>query len=123
MPAYAAQFHPPAPVAAVVVAHFLTSHSVELTGKIDTGADLTVLPETLVQQLGLSPKGMVWTRGFDGTASRRAAYYVRLRVEGFNVPVVRCVTSARQDVLLGRNVLNRFVLTLDGPRLTFTLRP
>jgi hypothetical protein len=30
--------------------------------------------------------------------------------------------AARNDVLLGRNVLNRFVITLDGKALTFEMK-
>jgi hypothetical protein len=47
---------------------------------------------------------------------------VRLTVEGFDLPVVRCVTASRANVLLGRNVLNRFIITLDGKNLTFELK-
>ena len=122
MPSYNAAFTPPAPVAAVVVTHATRGTNAAISGKIDSGADLTVLPESLVAQLGLSANGRVWTRGFEGTYSHRLLYYVQMRVEGFNVPVVRCVASPRKDVLLGRNVLNRFVILLDGPNLTFSLR-
>ncbi len=122
MPEYDTQFTPPAPVAAVIVAHSTRGTNAALSGKIDTGADCTVLPESLVSQLGLSAKGRIWTRGFEGTYSHRPIYYVQMRVEGFNVPVVRYVASPRRDVLLGRNVLNRFVLLLDGPNLLFSLR-
>jgi len=58
-------------------------------------------------------------RGYDGTYSRRPVYYVRLTVEGFDLPAGRCVAADRANVLLGRNVLNRFIVTLDGKNLTF----
>jgi hypothetical protein len=43
-------------------------------------------------------------------------------VEGFALPSVRCIATDRTNVLLGRNVLNRFIVTLDGKSLTFALQ-
>lgn len=60
-------------------------------------------------------------RGYDGTYSRRQVYYVRLTVAGFDLPSVRCIAADRTDVLLGRNVLNHFTITIDGKNLTFAL--
>jgi hypothetical protein len=37
--------------------------------------------------------------------------------------VVRCIAADRLNVLVGRNVLNRFVITLDGRNLRFDLKP
>jgi len=36
---------------------------------------------------------------------------------------IRCVAVERTTVLVGRNVLNSFVLTLDGGQSRFELKP
>lgn len=123
MPAYDFAYNPPAPLAEVTIIHPVTAKkSAALRGKLDSGADVTVIPERLVGQLGISPKGRIWTRGYDGTYSQRPLYYIRLTVEGFDLAAMRCIAADRSDVLLGRNVLNRFIITLDGKNLTFELK-
>jgi len=124
VPAFDRDFTPPAPVADVVVTHPVSSvNSGGLRGKLDTGADLTVIPESLVPQLALGARAHVWARGYDGTFSQRPVYYVRLSLEGHELPAVRCIATDRRNVLVGRNVLNRFVITLDGRNLRFEVRP
>lgn len=123
MPAYDPAFSPPAPVADVTVVNPTTGvNSGALRGKLDSGADVTVIPQRLVAELGMTPRGRIWTRGYDGTYAQRLIYYVRLTVESFDLLTVRCIAADRVDVLLGRNVLNRFIITLDGKNLTFELK-
>jgi predicted aspartyl protease len=110
-------------VADITIAHPVTAvTSGPLRGKLDTGADLAVIPDEVVARLGLTPHRQVWARGYDGTYSQRGVYYVRLSIEKNEILAVRCLAGARDTVLVGRNVLNRFVITLDGRRLRFTLR-
>jgi predicted aspartyl protease len=124
VPSYDWSYYPPAPVAEVILAHPLTGVSTPtLRGKLDTGADLTVIPRRLILDLGLSPKANVRVRGYAGHYNSQAIYYVRLSIEGHVIPGIRCLATDREIVLVGRNVLNRFVITLDGERLAFSMRP
>jgi predicted aspartyl protease len=120
---YDRNFSPPAPVAEVAILHPVTGvGSGLLHGKLDTGADITVIPENLVSKLDLSANAYLWARGYDGTFSHRPVYYVRFSIEGNELLAVRCIAADRQNVLVGRNVLNRFFVTLDGKNLRFDLQ-
>jgi predicted aspartyl protease len=120
---YDVSFRPPAPVAELTIVHPTDPTArASLPGKMDTGADVTVIPTWLAAELGLQPKGRAWTRGFDGSYSQRLVYYPSLVVEGKELSAVRCVSSDRPNVLLGRNVLNRFVIVLNGPDLQWEMQ-
>jgi predicted aspartyl protease len=122
MPSYSTFLKPPGPVATVRIIDPETgAGSQEFPGKLDTGADLTVIPEMLALQLTLPPWGHVRARGFDGSYARHPIYYVRLVVQGFLLPRVRCMSAQREDALLGRDVLNQFIITLDGKKLEFEI--
>jgi predicted aspartyl protease len=122
MPAYDFSLNPPAPIADVVVAHPTSGVSNGIRGKLDCGADITVIPEDLATQLGITPRGHMWIKGYDGNYSLRPIYYIRLVIEGFDLASVRCVATNRTNVLIGRNVMNRFVITLDGKALNFDIQ-
>ena len=122
MPSYDRSVSPPAPIADVFFVNPATGLRTELVrGKLDTGAAVTVIPEDIVVALELVSHGEVWARSYDGSYSQQPLYYVALMVAGFSVPPVRCLAARRETALIGRNVLNRFVITLDGKNLTFEM--
>jgi predicted aspartyl protease len=96
-----------------------------LRGKLalDRGAGLTVIPQRMVASLARSPHREVWARSFDASYSLRSVYFVRFVLEGDQIAVMQCLAVERETVLIGRNVLNRFIITLDGRNLRFSLRP
>ncbi len=120
MPAYdALRFDPPAPVAHVILRHPNTGvvwASVPML--LDSGADITLVPQAVIERLGIndSPVSQYELIGFDGSISFAPAVQIELVWE-------RKVFSGRFLLLdqaygiLGRNILNRLSLTLDGPNL------
>ncbi len=63
---YSDQINPPAPFIFVTMRCDETGREIRLPGQIDTVADRTVLPESLVSELGLVPLDELPVAGFGG---------------------------------------------------------
>ncbi|HID61618.1 MAG TPA: hypothetical protein EYP49_02555 [Anaerolineae bacterium] len=87
---------------------------------LDTGADLRHPPE-IVHELELSPYAEMIVEAFDGRRQRMSLYAVGLEVAGTHLSPVRAVAYPTGYAILGRDVLNRFLTTLDSPRLSFEI--
>ena len=111
---YDTRFQPPAAYTEIRIVNPVSGNAVTYPAKLDTGATLTVLPRNVVAELGLVADGQVTVRGYDRVQVERPAYFVHLEVEGYSFSDVKVTASPRDDVLLGRDVLNHFVVTFDG---------
>lgn len=123
MPNYDARERPPAPIVSLVVTNSESGTSIVLRGKLDTGASISVLPKSALESLELYPKGETAIIGYDGARTVRETYYADMEIESVRLASVRLVTTSRDEMLLGRDVLNQFLIVLDGKALTFEMRP
>jgi Aspartyl protease len=119
MPSYdASDFDPPAPVARVVLHHPHSGATVsDVSLLLDTGADVTLLPRTAVERLGvpLLPEQRYELIGFDGSKSFAPVVmldllFLRRVFRG------RYLLIEAERGILGRDILNHVTLLLDGPR-------
>ena len=115
-------FEPPAPVVPVRLRVPGGHQSAALDGKIDTGADLCGVPEQLVIDLDLPPVRSVRAAGFGGTPRDAVVYRVDVELDGLVFPRVEALAIDRGYVLVGRNVLRRLIVRLDGPGEQLDLR-
>lgn len=119
---YNSSFAPPAPALEVEVISPVTGLRRIILAKFDTGADQTVIPEDLAADLSLSIQGQVPAAGFDTTTHLYFAYLLDLIVAGRNFVDLQVLASSNGHILLGRDVLNELVITLDGPQRRFSIR-
>jgi predicted aspartyl protease len=117
------QFDPPAPFVHVSLRCPLTGLSVhDLPGQVDTAADRTVIPGSLVGHLGLEYVDTINVAGLGGGILAVSAYRVEVTIRALSPQQV--VVVAQDDepyVLLGRDILNRHRLLLDGPGLALEI--
>lgn len=118
MPNYdASAYEPPAPVASVTLRNpDKTEQVASAQLLIDTGADVTLLPRTLVEQIGVVTIADLHYElaGFDGTKSAAAVAIVDMVFLGRVYRGRYLVVESPQGVL-GRDVLNHLQLLFDGP--------
>lgn len=83
---------------------------------VDTGADATVVPLAIVRELQAGPVSLKTLRGYTGDRRPVRTDLVDVQVGPFVLPGVEIVGDAAADeILLGRDVLNKLRLLLDGP--------
>ena len=120
---YDTLFDPPCPVVEVsVCAHAAEEPSRVLPGKLDTGADITVIPPAVANELQLPPAGTVQLSGYDGIQVERPVYAIDLGIGDDRIEAILAVSAPRSNILLGRDVLNHFIITLDGKQQRFEMR-
>lgn len=122
MDTYSAAFLPPAPTLEVEICNVQTDITATVLAKIDTGADGSVIPATLVEQLGLVPFDTLISIAFDGSTEEQTSYLIDLIFAGRTFSDLEVITAPLSYVLIGRDVLNHVVAILDGPQQTFDIQ-
>jgi predicted aspartyl protease len=82
---------------------------------VDSGADVTVLPQGLPEALGLPQVGEITVRGVGGATHRVPVYAVEVEALGTRRIVEAAAVGG--EMLVGRDLLNFWMVVLDGPRL------
>jgi len=115
--AYSAHYQPAAPVAEIEVMGVGSRGApVTLTTLLDSGADATILPIDILRTVGASYVETMHMQGVTGIRVPVDLYLVRVQIGPHNVGAVRAVAGARHgEAILGRDVLNQLVVTLNGP--------
>jgi len=89
-----------------------------IAAQLDTAADRTVLPASLVERLKLVRFGEISVMAFGGILTNTSTFLVRILISGVEEkPLIVEVLSSPGEphILLGRDVLNGFKALFDGP--------
>ncbi len=89
---------------------------------LDTGADVSLVPRTALERLGLpkEPGERFQLAGFDGHATSAESRDLEMVLANRTFRG-RFLVIDEEWGILGRNVLNSLSLVYDGPRLTWHL--
>jgi Aspartyl protease len=120
---YNRQVSPPAPFIHVTIKRGDgTGSSVAVPAQLDTAADKTVIPMSAVRDLGLEQAGLLQVAGLGNAAMPVPVYVVEMVLHEMTPVTVDVLSVAGEEhVLLGRDVLNRYRVTFDGPKLLCTI--
>lgn len=122
MPAYVSiGFDPPAPVARVTLREPRSTRAVsDVLMLIDSGADVTLLPERSLRHVGVDvDTGESYELiAFDGTTTLTRAVTADMVFLGRNFKG-RFLLVKDECGIIGREVLNHLSIQLDGPNLSW----
>jgi hypothetical protein len=115
---YLTQFQPPAPFIYVNFRNPVSgAEQRDVPTQVDSAADRTVLPDTVVQALSLPQVGTIMIGGVGGVVQTLPSYPVEVTVHNLPALTIEVVASAGEPwVLLGRDVLNALRTLLEGPQ-------
>lgn len=112
--AYDTKRNPPAPILPIRIGRPGTDPSVLLTALVDTGADATIIPRALARRLNLPILAEVAIGGTGGLSQRATVHSAVVEVAGSRWPAQ--VIALGGEPLIGRDLLNQWVVTLKGPQ-------
>lgn len=112
------QHTPPIPTLEVRLRASDDSHAGgPLSALVDTGADITLIPLTYLEQIEAPELDEVRLRSHWGHTTTVTTYLVDIELSTSALPGLEVVGDLYADeIVLGRDVLNRLLLLIDGPR-------
>jgi len=82
----------------------------------------TAVPADVAHQLALTKFSDVVLTRYMGPTMLAESYVVNLTLHDFDVAAVEVVLTDSPYVILGRDILNQFHITLDGPHLRLEIQ-
>jgi predicted aspartyl protease len=89
---------------------------------LDSGADITAVPAAVADRLGLVKFSDVILAGYAGPAVPAERYVVDITLHDFDLTAIEVVLTHESYVIVGRDILNQFHITLDGPHLRLEIQ-
>jgi predicted aspartyl protease len=111
---YDSSRRPPAPVIPLRLKRTGAEPSVVISALVDSGADVTVVPEQTARDLRLPVVRKIYISGVGGF--KRPAIVSVADVEIAGRREIADAVVFGNEALIGRDLLNRWVTTLDGPQ-------
>jgi predicted aspartyl protease len=116
---YSRDYFPSAPVVDIGIRSAPQGSEIEIEALMDTGADATILPLSLLRRINAIYSETVNMRGVTGISQNVQTFVIAVRVGPHVIPAIRAIADKQgNEAILGRDVLIQLRITLDGPALT-----
>ncbi len=120
---YDKSFYPPFPALPVVIQNSeIGVQTVVITALLDSGADGTMIPLPYLRDIQAPVLQETRIRSYWGEWRTVSMFLVDIRIDSLTLAGIFVVgDESGNDIVLGRNVLNKIRLELDGPANKTTL--
>lgn len=118
---YSSLVSPPGPVLPVRVSASADSDSVRVPALLDSASDVTILPQKILSMLGIGRVDTALSDGVFGLLQTGDVFQAFIAVEQDAPESFEVLGWRGRFAILGRDILNHYHITLDGPNLTLTI--
>lgn len=106
---------PAFPIAVFTLISRETAQEQQVTGYIDSGADGTLIPTRILRQIGARVVDEGWARTVSGQRYVVRLYAVNIKIGSHTIYGLDVVANEQtKEVIIGRDVLNQLIVTLNG---------
>lgn len=122
---YNNNYYPPAPMVEIMLGPPDESLAIgPLQAFVDSGADATIIPAHYIQPLGLQVDDRKYLRTPWGDRRVVNIYYLDVGIGEVRLPFIEVVADDEgNEIILGRSVLNKLRVFLDGPAQRIEISP
>lgn len=115
---YNTTYFPPIPVLSIRLYSFITDQFAgPFLSIVDSGSDATLVPLTYLKAIGAEETAPGWMVGITGHRQPVSLYFVDIYLGEQAFSGIRVIADkTAQEIILGRDVLNKLPLFLDGPQ-------
>jgi predicted aspartyl protease len=82
---------------------------------IDSGADMTCVPISIVSNLGLLSRSRVIMRQANGDTVPKDTFAINIRIGNYDFENIEVIPVYKQYVLIGRDIINQYKISLNAP--------
>ncbi len=104
----------PFPALDMTVQSPTTEAKLKIQFRVDTGADITVVPRTVIERLGITVEGEVLIADYDNRVKHYDIHLLDLLLGRVRFKNVEVIPSESESALIGLDVLDQLKVTLDG---------
>lgn len=114
--AYSREAVPSCPeLPAVIRRSWSSGPTLQLTLTVDTGAFMTGLPLIALRKLRARQVDVARVEDYEGRLNTVPVFEIDVDIDGRIFPCTKVIGLEYQGGFIGRDILNKFVTSLDGP--------